>query len=284
MTRDLSGKTIVITGASSGIGLEASVELAKRGARIVMVARDAKRAEAAREEIAKRSGGEVELLLADMGSQKAVRSLASQILAKCPRIDVLVNNAGLVSAARQVTEDGIEQTFAVNHLGYFLLTHLLLDRITASAPARIVNVASIGHRRGTLEWDNLQYEKGGYQILSAYARSKLANVLFTRELARRLEGSRVTVNSMHPGAVATGIWSKAPWFARPFLALGKMIFMISPAKGAGPIIRLAADPDVEGRTGGYYERYKLVDPAPLARDPANATKLWELSERLVSAR
>ena len=277
---DLSGKTALVTGASSGIGLEACVVLARRGARVLMVARDRDRGEAARADVARRAGSDaVTLLLCDFASQAATRALADQVKAATERLEILVNNAGSVSPKRQLTEDGIEQTFAVNHLGYFLLTNLLLDLVVASAPARIVNVSSIGHRQGTLDFDDLGFERG-YGIMKAYSRSKLANVLFTTELARRLEGTGVTVNALHPGAVATHIWSHAPAIARPILAVAKL-FMISPAEGGDRIVYLATSPEVEGKTGGYYEKNRLVTAARLARDPSLASRLWSVSTDLV---
>jgi NAD(P)-dependent dehydrogenase (short-subunit alcohol dehydrogenase family) len=277
---DLSGKTALVTGASSGIGLEASVKLAKYGAEVLMVARDPKRGEAARADVARRSGSDaVSLLLCDFASQAATRALADEVKSKAKRLDILVNNAGSVSSKRQVTADGIEQTFAVNHLGYFLLTNLLLDLVVASAPARIVNVSSIGHRQGTLDFDDLGFERG-YGIMKAYSRSKLANVLFTSELARRLEGKGVTVNALHPGAVATHIWSHAPAIARPLLAVAKL-FMISPEEGGDRIVYLATSPEVEGKTGGYYEKNRLVTPARLACYATLASRLWTVSTDLV---
>jgi retinol dehydrogenase 14 len=278
----LTGKTVLVTGATSGIGLEASAELATRGATVVMVGRDAKKTEAARAEVERRSGSKlIETLLCDFSSQRQVRQLAADYRARHSRLDILVNNAGSVSDARVVTEDGLEQTFAVNHLGYFLLTTLLLDLVEQSAPARIVNVASVGHRQGDLDFDNLQYEKGGYWIMRAYSRSKLANVLFTAELARRLAGKNVTVNCLHPGAVATSIWSRAPSYARPLLAVAKL-FMVSPAKGGSRIVYLATSPDVADVSGAYFEKNRRVEPAPLARDAALAARLWRVSEELTS--
>lgn len=276
----LRGAVCIVTGASSGIGLEASCVLARRGARVLMVARDQTRGDAARAEVARRSGSDaVDLLMCDFASQAATRALADQVKARVDRLHILVNNAGSVSPKRRMTEDGIEQTFAVNHLGYFLLTNLLLDLVVASAPARIINVSSIGHRQGTLDFDDLGFERG-YGIMKAYSRSKLANVLFTTELARRLEGKGVTVNALHPGAVATHIWSHAPAIARPILAVAKL-FMISPAEGGDRIVYLATSPEVEGKTGGYYEKNRLVSPARLARDSALASRLWTVSTDLV---
>jgi NAD(P)-dependent dehydrogenase (short-subunit alcohol dehydrogenase family) len=191
-----------------------------------------------------------------------------------------VNNAGGVSSERRVTVDGIEQTFAVNHLAPFLLTNLLLDVLEASAPARVVNVASVGHYRGTLDFDDLGYEKRGYWIMRAYSRSKLANVIFTRDLARRLEGKGVTVNCLHPGAVATKIWADAPAWARPLLGVVKRVAMIGPEEGGARVVYLAASPEVEGKTGGYYDRNVERAPAKLALDAAVAQRLWDESARL----
>ena len=278
---NLTGKIALVTGANAGIGLEACVKIAKAGATLYMVARDAKRGAAAVEQVKRRSGNQqVSLLLCDFASQKSIRAHAAEVLAKLPRLDLLVNNAGLVSDTRQVTEDGFERTFAVNHLGYFLLTNLLLDRIVQSAPARIVNVASAAHFHGDMDFENLQYEKGGYFVMRSYARSKLGNVLFTAELARRLEGKRVTVNSLHPGAVATEIWNNAPWYAKPLIPIARL-FMLSVEEGGDRIVQLAMDPALEGLTGGYYQRRKLTKTATLARDEALAKRLWDVSAQLV---
>jgi retinol dehydrogenase 14 len=282
MAWDVRGKTILVTGATSGIGREAAVELARRGARVVMVGRDAARTEAARADVQARSGSrEVSYLLCDFASQAAIRRLAAEFLAGHDRLDVLVNNAGGVNKRRLLTEDGIERTFAVNHLGYFLLTNLLRDLLVRSAPARVVTVASVGHRRGTLDFDDLGFERGGYSIMSAYGRSKLANVLFAVELARRLAGTGVTSNSLHPGAVATNIWSGAPLWAKPLIAILFRPFFISPQKGARTIVHLAASPDLEGVTGKYFEHGQAVAPSPLAQDEALAKRLWDVSAGLV---
>jgi retinol dehydrogenase 14 len=277
-----SPPTYVITGASDGIGLECASQLARGepGRRLVLVGRDPGRTAAA----VARLGAEsprvrVDSLLCDFADQAAVRRLAADLLATCDRIDVLVNNAGTVFAKRTLTADGIEATFAVNHLAGFLLTELVLDRIRESAPARIVFTSSEGHYSGTLDLDDVGFEHG-YSIMRAYSRSKLANVLTARHLARRLEGTGVTVNSLHPGAIATSIWSGAPWFARPVLAVMKRR-MESPAVGGSRLAFLAAGAEVAGRSGGYYHRNRLREPSPLARDDVLAEQLYDVSARLV---
>lgn len=279
--RELTGRTVLVTGANSGIGLEASVKLARLGAEVVMVARDAKRGEAALAEVERRTGSKnTSLMLCDFSSQRSIRAFAEAFRSERTRLDVLVNNAGTVFAERGLTEDGIERTFAVNHLGYFLLTNLLLGHLERSAPARIVNVASTAHYSGTLDFDDLGFERGGYSVMKAYGRSKLGNVLFTRALAQRLDPSKVTVNCLHPGAVATNIWSHAPAFARPILKLAKLA-MLSAEKASDTIVFLAASPEVEGKSGGYYEKNRLRQPSRLARDEEVARRLWDVSARMV---
>ena len=281
MVGPIVGKTALVTGASSGLGFEASAKLACLGAELVLVARDRRRGEEAVATIKKRSGSNaVSLMLCDFASLTQIRRLAGDVVASRSKLHILVNNAGSVNAKREVTEDGIERTFAVNHLGPFLLTNLLLDLLKKSAPARVVTLASIAQARGDMPFDDLQFERGGYAIMRAYARSKLANVLFTRELARRLAGAGVTANCLHPGAVATNIWSHAPWYVRPLLAMAKL-FMISPEQGADAIVYLATSPDVEGLTGDYYERTRRVAPSQIAQDDLTATRLWERSAALV---
>jgi NAD(P)-dependent dehydrogenase (short-subunit alcohol dehydrogenase family) len=277
---DLTGKSCLITGANSGIGLEASVALAKLGAEVVMVARDAKRGAVALADVQRRSGsGKVSLLLCDFASQQSIRQLAEQFRQQHSKLHILVNNAGAVFPKRLLTADGIESTFAVNHLGYFLLTNLLLDLIVASSPARIVNVASEGHRRGTIDFDDLSFERG-YGTMSAYGRSKLANILFTNELARRLEGKHVTVNSLHPGVVATGIWSKAPLLASLLLVPISKLFFISPEQGSRTMVYLASSPEVEGVTGQYFIKNKPVRSSKQTADEALAKRLWDVSAQL----
>lgn len=274
-------KTILITGATSGIGLESAVALAKQGHRLVLVGRDAAKMAAAVDEVKRRSGAATDSLLCDLGSLAQIRKLAADVLAKYDRLDVLVNNAGLVTRRREVTEDGVERTFAVNHLAPFLLTSLLLDLIVKSAPARIVNVSSVEHYDATMSVDDPGFERGGWSIVAAYRRSKLGNVLFTRALAKRLEGKGVTVNAVNPGAVATPLWDKGPAWIQPVAWLGKKLFFSTAEEGCKPIVRLASSPDVEGKTGLYFDKLKPKEPSKLALDDQLTEKLWAESARLV---
>jgi retinol dehydrogenase 14 len=280
-TRPLSGKTVLVTGATSGIGWEASVSFARMGAQLIMIGRDAVKTAQRVEEVRQRSGSDmVDSLLCDFASQAQVRRLAEEFRGRYDKLHVLVNNAGTVFTKRTLTADGVESTFAVNYLGAFLLTNLLLDILKASAPARVIIVSSSGHYSGTMDFSDLGFERG-YQIMRAYGRSKLAAVLFTRELAKRLEGTGVTVNALHPGAVATGIWDRAPAYARPILSLAKRLFMISPEAGGETIVYLATSPAVEGKTGLYFEKNRPKAPSRLAQDDAVAERLWDESVRLV---
>jgi retinol dehydrogenase 14 len=274
-------KVVVVTGASAGIGLEASSQLAAQGHHLVMIGRTPAKLTAAVKRVRDESPDvPVESFLCDFMQLADVRGLAHELLRAYPRIDVLVNNAGTVFDKRTVTRDGLEATFAVNHLAGFLLTELLLDRLLESAPARIVTTSSIGHFNGTMDFDDLGFERR-YQIMRAYGRSKLANVLYTRHLARRLEGTGVTATCLHPGTVSTNIWSGAPWFARPVLAVAKRVMMVSPATGGERIAYLATSPEVEGQSGGYYEQDKLKEPSSLAQDDAVGDRLVEVSRELV---
>ena len=261
--------------------MELSVALARAGARVVMVGRDRARTEAAVSTVAARSGSkDVSHFLCDFSSQADIRRFAAAFLAHHDRCDVLVNNAGGLNSRRVLTADGIEATFAVNHLAYFLLTALLRDVIVKSAPARIVSVASIGHRSATLDFDNLQFERG-YFFVRAYTRSKLANVLFAAELARRLQGTGVTSNSIHPGAVSTRIQSGAPLWAKPLVWLRLAPFFIGADQAAGYVAALATNPQLDGVTGRYFEKDRMVDPSPLGRDEALAARLWDVSASMV---
>jgi retinol dehydrogenase 14 len=275
--------TILITGATNGIGLEAAIALARQGNRLVLLGRDQKKMNAAIDEVKRRASvaAAPDSWLCDFGSQAQIRKLAADVLANYDRLDVLVNNAGLATQRREVTEDGIERTFAVNHLGPFLLTNLLLDLLVKSAPARVVNVASSEHYDATMDLADLGFERGAWGMAKAYGRSKLANVLFTRALAKRLEGKGVTVNAVHPGAVATGIWDCAPGWMQPMVWLAKKLMMITPEKAARSIIHLASGAEVEGKTGLYFNQLDPKEPSKLAQDDELAEKLWAESARMV---
>jgi NAD(P)-dependent dehydrogenase (short-subunit alcohol dehydrogenase family) len=220
----------------------------------------------------------VEIFLADLSVQAEIRRVAEALRARYERIDLLINNAGLVNLHRTVTADGLETVFAVNHLAYFLLTRLLLDRLIASAPARIVNVASDAHRWSDFDLTDLQHERH-YRAMPAYGASKLGNLLFTRELARRLNGTGVTVNSLHPGSVATRLGQNNGRFARLIIAALKPFFR-SPERGAETVLHLALSPEVEGVSGKYFYNCRPRQPARAAEDDAAAARLWELSSKL----
>lgn len=275
----IRGKTVLITGATSGIGLEAAIALAAQGANPIIVGRDASRTAHAVRTISARSGIDAAFYLCDFSSQADIRRLAADIERHHSRLDVLVNNAGGVNKRRSLTVDGIERTFATNHLGYFLLTNLLLDLLRRSAPARVVTVASVAHRRGTMDFEDLGFERG-YWIMRAYARSKLANVLFARELARRLHGTGVTSNSVHPGRVATNIWSGAPLWTRPYIHFFLRPTFITAEEGSRTIVHLAASPELADVSGQYFENNVAVPPAPLAQNDALAARLWDVSAAL----
>jgi len=284
---DMTGKTIVITGANSGIGKATALALARSGAKVVITARDPSKGEAALSTLRSVSrNAQGELVLFDLGDLDEVRSGASQILALCDRIDVLVNNAGVVLSQRRETVDGFEATFAINHRGPFLLTQLLTERLQESAPARIVNVASTAHKeaRHGLDFDDLQSTKH-YRGLEVYAHSKLANIYFTTELARRLHGSGVTANCLHPGTVATGYGRDGD--TSGVLAFGLKVaapFFLTPEKGAHTSIYLASSPEIEGVTGKYFVKCKPRQPSKAGQNAAAARRLWEISEELVRPR
>jgi retinol dehydrogenase-14 len=271
--------TIVVTGASAGIGLESALQLGADGHHLVLVGRNEVRLADAAEAVRAAGASRVETFTADFASLDSVRTLARDLLERLERIDVLVDNAGTVFARRTVTDDGLEATFVVNHLAGFLLTELLKQRLVCSAPARVVITSSVGHYSGTLDLDDVGFEHG-YSIMRAYSRSKLANALYARSLAAELSGTGVTVNAVHPGSVATDIWSGAPWFARPFLALAKRR-MLTPADGGRALTHLAVSPEVEGVTGEYFDRFRQVAPSRLAQDDDLALRLREESARLV---
>ncbi len=282
-TTDLSGKTVLITGANAGIGKAAALALARMGAQVVLSARDAAKGEAAVAQIRAETGNaRVELLTAELASLAGVRGLAESFLARFGRLDVLLNNAGVFLDRRSQTVDGFETTFAVNHLAPFLLTHLLRPALEASAPARIVTVSSGAHRRGALDFEDLNSRRR-YAGFKVYAASKLANILFTRALARRLDAAQVSVtaNSCHPGVVATGFGMDGD--THGFLRFGMTLarpFFLTPQQGARTSVYLATSPEVEGVTGGYYVKSKAATPASAARDDATAERLWQVSAEM----
>jgi NAD(P)-dependent dehydrogenase (short-subunit alcohol dehydrogenase family) len=264
-----------MTGATAGIGLAAAKELSRRGALLAIVARDPARGQAAADAI----GGSVDVLHADLSLQASVRALAAEVLSRYPRVDVLVNNAGAVNASRRLTADGIELTWAVNHLAPFLLTTLLLERLRESAPARVVTTSSEAHRPASVPFDDVAGERGfGPFGFGRYSESKLANILFTRELAKRLDGSGVDAFCFHPGFVASG-------FNRnngALLSLGMTLvkpFARSPEKGAETLVWLADSPEPDGQSGSYFTDCREVQPSAAARDGDAARRLWELSEK-----
>lgn len=275
----VEGRTCLVTGASSGIGLAAARALAARGASLILLCRSRERGRAAVTEVRRAvPGAEVELVLCDLASLEQVRRAAAQVLAGDRPLHVLLHNAGVFNLRRRVTEDGLEEMFAVNHLAPFLLTCLLLERVVASAPARIVVVASDAHRSATLEPDDLNALRR-WRPMWVYGRSKLANILFTRELARRLQGTGVTANALHPGVVATGIGSGNGRWVSVLMTLARP-FLRTPEQGAETAVHLCAAPELEGVTGRYYRDLREHAPAPAARSDPDAARLWDLSARL----
>jgi len=278
ITTRLDGKRVLVTGANTGIGKWTAIGLAQLGAAVVLHSRNAEKGRAAQEEVKNRSRrSDVDLVLADFSSLDSVRRLAGEVLGRYDRIDVLVNNAGLISGKRDVSAEGWELTFAVNHLATFLLTNLLLERIVSSAPARIVTVSSRAHLRGAIDFDDLDVRKG-YDGMDAYSRSKLANILFTRELARRLEGTGVTANCLHPGVVRSDFGSGGDLGG--VLGVGWAVmqpFLLSPKQGADTSIYLAASPDVAGISGEYFDRRRVARTSTKARDMEAAARLWRVS-------
>lgn len=273
--------TVLVTGATGGIGLETARVLARMGHSVLIHGRNPRKGRAAVESIQGQSGGSVRFLQADFSSLEQVRALAAQLAASVQRLDVLINNAGCANFSRSITVDGYETTFAVNHLAPFLLTNLLLDRIRHCAPARIVNVASRAHRNQYIDFDDLMSTRG-YRVMRTYGRSKLANILFTRMLARKLAGTGVTANALHPGLVRTGIGQNNA-FARIIGWLTLSWSAIGVEEGARTSLYLATSSEVEGANGGYYSQCR---PSPLLTSPAAVDvsvgeRLWKVSEKLV---
>ena len=272
----MRGRTCLITGANSGIGKVMALEIAKKGANVVMVCRSKERGEAAQKEIVNQSGNEsVELMLADLSLMKEVRNLVEEFKQKHDKLHILINNAALWPTKRILTSEGLETQFAINHLSHFLLTNLLLDVIKSSAPARIINTSSGLHKRAKIDFDNLQAEKS-YKHMRVYGQTKLENVLFTKELARRLDGTGVTVNSFTPGMTSTNLGRSmsggAKWFMRHVAR--------SPEKGASTGVYLATSPEIEGVTGKYFGDSKELVSNKIADDVEIAKRLWKVSEEL----
>jgi len=268
----MTDRIVLVTGATSGIGLETARQLAPLGARVIVGARDSEKARAVSDGIA-RAGGRAETLVVDFASFESVRRAARELVDRLPRLDVLVNNAGTAVAKRETTGDGHERTWQTNYLGHYLLTRLLLPLLEKSPSPRVVNVASEGHRQGRIDWDDLELSRG-YGGFRAYANTKLAQVLFTRELARR-EPKVLTV-ALHPGAIGTNIWKALPAHAD---ALVRLILPGAPY-GARPVVRLASDPALTLESSGrYFRRFRESTPAPAGRSDADAARLWLVSEQ-----
>jgi len=283
LNTSMQGKVCVVTGANSGIGKATAMGLAQMGATVVMVCRDQAKGEEAQNEIKEKSGNDaIDLMLADLTSQASIRQLAENIQQRYQQVHVLINNAGGVNLTRRETSDGLEATFAVNYLAPFLLTNLLLDKLKASSPARIVIVSSESHQAGYIKMDDLELEKG-YRLMRAYGQSKLAMVLFTYELARRLQGTGVTANCLHPGFVATNIGQNG--VGSIGRSIVKLIFSrlgISPEEGAKTSIYLASSPEIEGVTGKYFAKSIPVRSAPISYDETLQRQLWDESVKLVN--
>ncbi len=277
MTTDMKGKVCVVTGGNSGIGFVTARELARMGAEVSLVCRSRERGETAVAKIKAATGNEVGLFVADLGLMDDVRRVADEITARHPKIHVLVNNAGVLHRHRVENTEGREVTWAINHLGPFLLTNLLLDAIKAAAPARIVTVASTAHRRGQINFEDLESRKS-FGMWPVYGQSKLANILFTRELAKRLEGTGVTANTLHPGVIATQLFITLPMMK--VLHPVTRLFFLTPEQGAQTSIYLASSPQVDGVTGKYFAKSTPAPTSAAARDMDVAARLWRVSEQM----
>jgi len=277
----LLSKTAIVTGANSGMGLATTVELARQGMRVIMACRSKERGETAlKEAIAKSGSSAIELMSLDQGSLASIRAFAKAYQETHPSLDVLVNNAGVVTLKRETTSDGFESMIGINHLGHFLLTNLLLDLLKRAPEGRIVNVASGAYKWGRIHFDDPHLVKG-FNVAKGYGQSKLANILFTRELARRLAGTRATVNCLHPGGVATSIGvDRKTGFGKTVMKLAKLV-LLTPEQGAETTLYLAASPDLFGISGEYYYRKKSSALPEKVTDPALAARFWDWSAREV---
>ncbi len=274
---DLNGKTCLITGATSGIGRETAINIASRGATLVLPVRNQAKGEALKKDILKEyPQSHIDIMYCDLASMESIRDFADEFKQNYTQLHVLINNAGIWESKRRLSKDNIEMNFAVNHLAPFLLTNLLLDLIKKSAPARIINVASEAHRQGKIYFDDIEFEKK-FSSLKSYAQSKLANILFTKKLSQQLKGTGVTVNCLHPGVVSTNLFDKMP----KLLVKAMELFMISPEKGAKTTIYLATSPEVENTSGEYFDKSRPKKPDTIALRQDIADKLWEISEKYV---
>jgi NAD(P)-dependent dehydrogenase (short-subunit alcohol dehydrogenase family) len=284
----IDGKTCLITGSTSGIGKQIAIGLAKLNGNVVLVGRKRDRCEATVEEIRRNVSSNtnkyrISYLLADLSSQASIHQLAKEFLSSHERLDILVNNAGVFFHKRFTTVDGLEYTFAVNHLAPFLLTNLLFERIKSSTPSRIITTSSVAHMGARINFDDLQFERRRYSGVKAYSQSKLANILFTKELSRRSRGSGVTSNCFHPGGVRTNLVQTSPWYYR-FIWAFVTPFLVSPCKGAETAIYLASSLDVEGISGKYFVKKRQARISDSADDHNAAVRLWKISEELTGIR
>lgn len=275
----MKDKIAIVTGSNSGMGLATVEALSDKGVTVIMLCRNEERGKAAIDQLMEKKDRKLDLMLCDLGDYDSIRSFVKSVKEKYPRIDILVNNAGFISLDRQETKEGLEMQFGINHIGHFLLTTLLLDRMVPGS--RIVNVASGAHKTGKIHFDDINLHKG-FNVIKAYSQSKLANVLFTRELARRLKKRRISVNCCHPGAVATNIGiDRDTGFGKTITGLLKPFFQ-TPAEGARTAIFLAADDSVRNITGGYFYKCRIAKPSRRSKDPELARRLYSFSEELVN--
>jgi len=281
----LDGKIVVITGANTGIGKCTAMDLSKRGAKIVMLCRNLEKAEEAADEIRKATEGEVVVHKLDLASLASVRECAEQLGNSLEKIDILINNAGIMACPEMRTKEGFEMQIGTNHFGHFLLTNLLMPLLKKAAPtARIINVSSLAHTRGRMQWDDINWEKTPYSAVEAYGQSKLANVLFTKELARKGEGSGVNAYALHPGVINTELSRHMADTYGPLINIFKLCMPLikTPESGANTTIYCAVDESIADHNGRYYSDCKEKQPAPQAENLEDAKKLWEISEQLVN--